>query len=178
VPWDAPGSTAIAVLTGEAELVIGDVYSRYASAGRQGMTPHVTLIVPFVPAADLDASVENRLRALFNRVQPFDYVLERFEYFESGVLYLAPEPSAPFVDVVQALAAELPDYPPYEGLHDDVIPHVTIAESRDQELLARIRSEIEPRLPIACRAQTATLVERGLDFRWRPRTAYTFGSLE
>jgi 2'-5' RNA ligase len=176
VPWDAPGSTAIVVLTGEAEPVIGDVYSRYTSAGRQGMTPHVTLIVPFVPAAELDQSIEHRLRALFNRVQPFDYVLERFEYFESGVLYLAPDPATPFVDVVLALAAELPDYPPYEGRHDDVIPHVTVVETRNEALLARIRSET--RLPIHCRAAEATIVERGPDLHWRPRTAYAFRSLE
>ena len=84
--------------------------------------------------------------------------------------------ATPFVDVILELAAELPDYPPYEGRHDDVIPHMTVVETRNEELLARIRSET--RLPIHCRAAEATIVERGPDLHWRPRTAYAFGSLE
>jgi hypothetical protein len=178
VPLDASGSTAIVVLTREAEPVIGGFYRRQTGAGQDGMKPHVTLTVPFVPAAKIDASVEDRLVSLFGRFEPFDYVLRRFEYFESGVLYLDPEPRAPFIDLVRALTAEFPDYPPYEGVHDDVIPHMTVVESEDAELLEEIRLETEPRLPIACRAAEATLVERGADLRWRPRTAFPFGSLE
>ena len=178
MPWDAPGSTAIVVLTREAEPVAGRFYREHSSAGHDEMTPHVTLVVPFMPADVITEGIERRLRRLFGRFEAFNYVLERFQYFESGVLYLAPEPPEPFVDVVQALAKEFPDYPPYEGVHDDVIPHVTIAESRDEELLTRIRSEVEPQLPITCRAEAASLVARGADLRWRPQAAYALGSLE
>jgi hypothetical protein len=178
VPSDAPGSTAIVVLTREAEPIIGGLYRRHTAAGGDAMTPHVTLIVPFVRAAEIDASVEGRLASLFGRFAAFDYVLRRFEYFESGVLYLEPEPSAPFVDLVLELTDEFPDYPPYEGVHDEVIPHLTVVESGDPELLDEVRSETESRLPIACRAAEATVVERAADLRWRPRTAFAFGSLE
>jgi hypothetical protein len=178
VPIDAPGSTAIVVLTREAEPVIGGFYRRHTGAGRDGMTPHVTLIVPFMPASGIDASVEGRLASLFGRFEAFDYVLRRFEYFESGVLYLAPDPPAPFVGLVLALTDEFPDYPSYEGVHDVVIPHVTVVESDGPELVDEVRSETEPRLPVDCRAAEATLVERGADLRWRPRTAFAFGSLE
>jgi hypothetical protein len=125
VPWEEPGPTAIVVLTPEAEPLAGAVYREHSNAGREGMTPHVTLVVP-----------------------------------------------------IEALTAEFPDYPPYEGIHDDVVPHVTVAESQDRELLDRIRSELEPRLPIDCRAAATTLVERGSDLRWRPRMSYPLGSLE
>lgn len=175
---DAPGSTAIVVLTREAEPVIGGFYRRHTGAGRDGMTPHVTLIVPFIAASEIDAAAEGRLASLFGRFEAFDYVLRRFEYFESGVLYLAPQPPAPFIDLVLALTDEFPEYPPYEGVHDDVIPHATVVESDDRELLDEVRSETQPRLPIACRAAEATLVERGADLRWRPRTAFALGSLE
>ena len=175
---DAPGSTAIVVLTPEAEPLAGGFYREHSNAGRDEMTLHVTLVVPFMPVDLLTEDIETRLRRLCSRREAFDYVLERFEYFESGVLYLAPEPAGRFVDLVLALTQEFPDFPPYEGMHAEVIPHVTIAESRDQVLLSRIRSEVEPGLPIACRAGRATLVERGADLRWRPRTAYAFGSLE
>jgi 2'-5' RNA ligase len=178
VPWDAPGSTAIVVLTPEVGPVAGAFYREHANAGRDGMTPHVTLLVPFVPAGRIDEEVGRRLRRVFARLEAFDYHLPRFETFESGVLYLAPEPSRPFVDLALALVEEFPDYLPYDGFHEEVIPHVTVADSQDDELLARIRSEVEPRLPIECRAEDATLVERGSDLRWSPRAAFALGSLE
>jgi hypothetical protein len=172
VPSEEPGSTAIVVLTPEAEPLAGALYREYSNAGRDGMTPHVTLLVPFVPADGIDEHVSGRLDRVFGRFQAFDYHLPRFEYFESGVLYLAPEPSCPFVDLVLALTEEFPDLPPYEGMHDEMIPHVTIADSDDHELLGRLRSEIEPGLPIECRAEAATLVQRGRDLRWRPRAQF------
>jgi 2'-5' RNA ligase len=178
VPWEEPGSTAIVVLTPEAEPLAGAFYREQSNAGRDGMTPHLTLLVPFVPAQAMNEDVDQRLRRVIGRFEAFDYHLRRFEYFESGVLYLAPEPSRPFVELVLALTAEFPDYPPYEGIHDEVIPHVTVAESENTDLLGRIRSAIEPGLPIVCRAAATTLVERGADLRWRPRASYSLGSLE
>jgi 2'-5' RNA ligase len=135
VPADAPGSTAIVVLTPEAEPLAGDYYREHSNAGRDGMTPHVTLLVPFVPAAGMDEDVSHRLDRLFAGFQAFVYHLPRLEYFESGVLYLAPEPPRPFVDLVLALTEEFPDYPPYEGIHEDVVPHITIAQSDDPDLI-------------------------------------------
>jgi hypothetical protein len=178
VPSEEPGSTAIVVLTPETEPLVGAFYREHSNAGRDGMTPHVTLVVPFVPAGMISDPIDQRLRRVLGRFKAFDYDLHRFEYFESGVLYLAPEPSRPFIDLVLALTAEFPDYPPYEGVHDEVIPHVTVAESQDQELLEGIRSEIEPGLPIVCRAEAATLVERGADLKWRPRASFPLRSLE
>jgi hypothetical protein len=178
VPWEEPGSTAIVVLTPEVEPLAGAFYREHSNAGLDGMTPHVTLVVPFVPADAISGGIDQRLRRLFERFEPFDYHLRRFEYFESGVLYLAPEPARKFIDLVAALTDEFPDNPPYEGLHDEVIPHVTVAERDDPELLARIRAEVEPRLPIHCRAREVTLVQRGPDLRWRSRTSIPLGSLK
>jgi 2'-5' RNA ligase len=175
VPWDEPGSTAIVILTQEAEPLIGRFYGLHSNAGRDGMTPHVTLLVPFVPAASIDEDVLDRLRRLFGRFQAFDYHLRRFERFESGVLYLAPEPPGPFVSLASALAEEFPEYPLYEGIHDEVVPHVTVADSGDDDLHERIRARIQPRLPIECRAVEAMLVERGADLQWHPSTSFALG---
>jgi hypothetical protein len=62
VPLEEPGSTAIVVLTPEAEPVAGCIYRAHTDAGRDGMTPHVTLVVPFIPAACLGEDVLDRLR--------------------------------------------------------------------------------------------------------------------
>jgi 2'-5' RNA ligase len=176
VPWDAPGSTAIVILTREVEPLVGRFYRVHANAGRDGMTPHVTLHVPFVPVDLLDDDVLRRVRHLFGRFEGFDYHLARFERFESGVLYLAPEPPDPFVSLSSALTEEFPEYPLYEGMHDVVVPHVTVADGGDEELQARIRSDVEPRLPVQCRAVEATLVARGADLQWRPRDSFPLAS--
>jgi 2'-5' RNA ligase len=178
VPWDEPGSTALVVMTPELEAVAGSFYREQSAAGRDGMTPHVTLVVPFVPAAGIHEGIESRLRSLFRRFEGFDYYLRRFEYFESGVLWLAPEPPRPFVDLVSAIVEEFPEHPPYEGVHEEVIPHVTVAESNDRGLLEQVSFAVEPRLPIPCRAEEAMLVVRGSDLRWSPRSSFHFGSLE
>jgi 2'-5' RNA ligase len=178
VPWDAPGSTAIVVLTPEAEPITGDWYRAHSKAGAEGMRPHITLLIPFVPAPLIDGEVETRLRRLLAGFQPFGYSLERLERFPGGVLYLAPEPSEPFVQLVLALAAEFPDYRPYDGAHDTVVPHGTVADGEDAELLTRIADDVENQLPIACRVADVTVVERGADLRWRPRAAYPLGGIE
>ena len=175
MPWDAPGSTAIVVLTPEAEPIAGEWYRLHSKAGAEGMRPHITLLVPFVPAERLDDDVEARVRRVLQRFQPFDYTLERLERFEDGLLYLAPEPAHPFVELVSALAAEFPEYPRYDGEHDTIVPHGTVAASEDSDLLARIAADVEPQLPLECRVNDATLVERGADLRWRPRASFPLG---
>jgi hypothetical protein len=175
MPWNEPGATAIVVLTPEVEPLIGELYRLHSNAGGDGMTPHITLLVPFVPAPQLDPAVDGRLRAVLRAFEPFDYALRRLERFDSGVLYLAPEPSKPFVELVGALSREFPDYPPYEGIHDEVVPHATVAEGDDQALFDRIIAELESQLPVWCRAEAATIVERGTDLRWRSRVGLPLG---
>jgi 2'-5' RNA ligase len=175
VPWDAPGSTAIVVLTPKAEPVTGDWYRAHTKAGGEGMRTHITLHVPFVPAERFDAAVEARLRRVLAQFQPFDFKLVRLERFPDAVLYLAPEPEPPFIELALALQDEVPEYPRYDGAHDVIIPHGTIAVSEDADLLSRIAADVGPHLPIACRADEATIVERGADLRWRPRKAFPLG---
>lgn len=176
MPWDAPGSTALVVLAPETDAVVGELYRRHAKAGREGMSPHVTLLVPFVPADRLDREAEARVATVFQRFQRFVYALRRLEQFDEGVLFLAPEPLHPFVELTEALMEQFPDYPPYDGIHDVIVPHLTVAVSDDWELLAQIAAEVKPQLPLECRVTVATLVERGADLRWRPRTAFSLGS--
>jgi hypothetical protein len=141
------------------------------------MAPHVTLLVPFVPVRLLDEAVESRVRRVLATHQPFDYWLDRVERWRGGILYLAPQPGVPFVELIEALVAEFPECPPYDGAHDEVIPHATVAVSDDRRLLDRIGQELEPKLPIACRAASVELVERGADGRWSLRRSYPLGSI-
>jgi 2'-5' RNA ligase len=175
VPWNEPGATALVVATPEAEHAIGRFYREHSAAGRQGMPPHITLLVPFVSAPLLDETVEARLRRTLAAHTPFDYGLDRVERFSGGILYLAPQPSLPFVELTEALVADFPEHLPYDGEHDEVIPHATVAVSDDDRLLDRIEHELESKLPIACRAASVVVVERGTDLRWRRRSELPLG---
>jgi 2'-5' RNA ligase len=175
VPWDEPGATALVVPIPEAEHAVGRWYREHSAVGRQGMPPHITLLVPFVPAALCTEGVENRVRAALATHVPFDFWLDRVKRFPGGVLYLAPQPAVHFVELTEALVAEFPDYRPYDGEHDEVIPHATVAISDDGALLDRITRALEPALPIACRASSVELVERRDDGRWSLRRTYPLG---
>jgi 2'-5' RNA ligase len=175
MPWDAPGSTAVVISVPEADALIGELSRDHTPAARDGMWPHVTLLVPFVPAERIDEDVERRLRGALAAVEPFEFALVRPERFPD-VLYLAPEPEQPFLDLIDGLVAAFPDYPPYDGAHETVVPHATVAVSEDQPFLSEVAAGLEPHLPIRCRADAATMVERGSDLRWSLRRTYPLGA--
>ena len=71
------------------------------------------------------------------------------------MVYLAPEPSAPFRNLTHELCRRFPEYPPYGGAFDDVVPHLSVAH--DEELDA-VRLKLGPRLPVRVLAREAALV--------------------
>jgi hypothetical protein len=130
---------------------------------------HVTLLYPFVPAdalreADLDA-----LRGLFATAEPFDVELRELRRWP-GIAYLAPEPAAPFVALTESLAARWPEHPPYAGIVDEIVPHLTAAEGDE--------ADIRHYLPLAFRVTEATLLEEiePASNRWRVRRRLPLGA--
>jgi|SRR5262245_867993 len=175
MPSDEPGSTAIVISTPEAEPLIGELSRAHTPAGRDAMWPHITLLVPFVPVGLIDRGVEEGLAEVFRAAEPFGYALVRLERWPDGVLYLAPEPVEPFVRLIKALIAAFPDYPPYDGVHDTIVPHATVAVSDDAAFSSGLVADLAPSLPIRCRADAATIVVRGSDLKWSARRSYPLG---
>ena len=141
-----------------------------------GVPPHVTLDFPFVPAARLDDEVVDRLRALFAAVEPF-----AFELVETGrfphTLFLAPVPAEPFVALVERLRAAYPEFPPYGGRYDGVVPHLTVAEGED-ELLDEAEADVRRFVPLRAVAREALLLEEAEPHwgRWDVRARLPFGA--
>ncbi len=160
----------------EAAPVVDEWRRQHTYDGPLGVPAHVTLLYPFVPAEEIDEKVEERLGAIAGEAEPFEFVLRRTERFQQEILYLAPEPSEPFLRLTEAIAAEWPEYPPYEGEHDTVIPHLTVAHG-DEPLLDEIAEDVEPQLPIRVRASEAHLLEEGADGFWSRRRAFLLGAL-
>lgn len=135
------------------------------------MEPHVTVLYPFVPASGIDDALIGALREVLAGVPAFDLALASVRRFP-GVLYLAPEPAAPFVAMTEACARRWPEHPPYENAFPDVIPHLTLAEGPEPPGLAERAAGL---LPIRARAQTAWLVAPRPGGGWERRAPLPLG---
>jgi 2'-5' RNA ligase len=138
-----------------------------------GIPPHVTLLFPFAPAERVDESLDE-LRQLFAGTLAFDVSFRELRRFPE-LAYLAPEPPEPFASLTEAIVERWPAYPPYEGIHETVIPHLTVAYGNDS-LLAEVEADVTPQLPIEAHVVEAVLLEeRELDVRWAARARFPLG---
>lgn len=72
--------------------------------------------------------------------------------------------------MTQALNAAFPEHPPYGGVFDEIVPHLTIAHG-DLPLLAGIERELRASLPVRVRVERAWLLQE-TPAGWRRRTAF------
>lgn len=165
--------SAVIVTVPEAEPVVGEWRMRHTLDAPAGIPSHVTLLFPFVPSERV-GEVEKRVAQLVGAAPAFDLVFQRTARF-AEVLYLDPEPAEPFLGLTEAIAAEWPEYPPYEGAFETVIPHLTLAESEDIALLDSIAAQVEPQLPIETHVREASLFVEDEDGRWHEHSRLPLG---
>lgn len=123
-----------------------------------GIPPHVTVIVPFLPRAQLtDEQDLPALRALCARCEPFAVRFAHTARFRR-VLYLAPEPAEPFRALTRALTAQWEQVEPYAGERGkQVVPHLTVTTSRPARVFDLVDEALRPLLPIEARIDSAQL---------------------
>jgi 2'-5' RNA ligase len=137
------------------------------------MPAHITLLHPFYAPDDTSEQVLGDLRSACSEIEPTLLSLGRFQRFPGGVLWLAPEPADPLVRIIERLAVRYPDFPRYEGAFAEIVPHATVAESRDPALLDRIVAAVEPALPVSVHTVDAWLMHRRPD-GWAVRARLPF----
>lgn len=151
--------SALVVLVPEVAPVLEPWLERTAVAKPSLGTPaHATIVYPFVPAHQIDDALLEDLAAIFARFPAFEFELSRLERFREGVLYLAPEPPGPFRALTEAVVAAYPAYPPYGGVFETVVPHVTAAEG-ENEILDAAEADIAPALPTTAEAHEVVLLQ-------------------
>lgn len=139
-----------------------------------GIPPHVTLLHPFAPAEIVGESLDD-LRALFATTPVFDVSFRELRRWPD-MAYLAPDPPEPFARLIEAIVRRWPDYPPYEGIHETVIPHLTVAYGGDT-LLEEVEASVTPHLPIEAYVTDAVLLEElEPDVRWGERARFPLTS--
>ncbi|HWG74220.1 MAG TPA: 2'-5' RNA ligase family protein [Acidimicrobiales bacterium] len=132
-----------------------------------GVPAHITLIVPWLPPDELGDDDLDELAAALAEVPAFEFSLSQVGWFGRSVLWLGPEPTAPFL-ALTAMLAERFGTPPWDDEFDEVVPHLTVGHASDGVELTKVADELEAGLPIACRAdQVWVMVGDGV--RWSVR---------
>jgi 2'-5' RNA ligase len=140
-PVNEPTESAVIVACPEAEAVVGPHRERFDRSAADGVPAHVTVIYPFVPPSDVDAGVIEALAPAIAAVPRFEVRFETTGWFGTEVLWLDPRPDEPFRALTTAVFDAFPDYPPYGGVHDDVVPHLTVGTTPSPQSFVRSRNE-------------------------------------
>ncbi len=163
----------------EAEGLVGRWRQHWDPSAAVGVPAHVTVLYPWLDPAAIDAAARDELAVLFSRHQPFDFELTEVRRFVSEVVYLAPDPAAPFGALTAAVATRWPDHPPYGGVHDEVIPHLTVVQQNDPTRVEALAAEVavgtEMALPIAARCDDVALLVQDETGWWREEARFPLG---
>ena len=170
--WDLPPS-GIAVPFA-IPLAVAELRSSWDRAASAGAQPHVTVLYPFLPERELTPAVERELASIAATIRPFEVRFATVQRFD-GVVWLEPEPAAPFRALTDAVVARWPAWPPYGGLFDEVIPHLTVVESEMAPLEA-IAAALAPVLPVQARATHLDLWRQDAAGRWHPHWRFPLGA--
>ncbi len=166
--------SALIVPVPEAEPVIGEFRSRHDPSASAGVPAHITINYPFLPNAADEPGATGRLAHRFADLRSFRYSLARIEQF-SGILYLAPSPGDRFSELIEGVAELFPQYPPYGGSIDIVIPHLTVAVCDDVKNLEAVREDLvaacQGKLPIVAHACEVWLMENRCGL-WTKRVSF------
>ncbi|HEV2737208.1 MAG TPA: 2'-5' RNA ligase family protein [Candidatus Elarobacter sp.] len=168
------GRTALVIVVSVAEPLVGDVRARYDPVAAHGMLPHVTVLYPFVPPPASDEDIAT-LRELAASTPAFDFTLAGVRRFP-GVLWLDPAPARPFIALTQRVTAAWPQHAPYEGAHDEIVPHLTVAHGGGA-LLDSVEPRLASGLPLHATARTLTLMERDASGWWSARAEFPLGAV-
>ena len=164
-PVSERGRLALVVPFPELAPVVDGLRERTCiSKPSHGMPPHVTLLSP-APAAR--AEIDSVLAPF----EAFEVAFARLNRFP-GTLWLEPDPSEPFVRMIEALFRRFPEHPPYGGTFAGVVPHLTVAQSDFDTAVA----EAEVWLPLHGRAGRAVLLEEARPRRWSETASFPLGA--
>ncbi len=142
----------------ESETAVSRHRDALDSNARLGVPAHITVLFPFMPPGQIDASILTQLQQLFAAEEPFDVELTHTSWFDRDVLWLAPRDPLPFQMLTARVCSTFPDFPPFAGRFADVVPHLTIAHGCEQgEMLAAERS-VGELLPVRGYVRQVTLV--------------------
>jgi hypothetical protein len=136
----------------DADAVVQPFRLEHDPVATAGVPAHITLIVPWLPPVEIRPADLEELADALHSTDAFDFLLARVCWFGRRVLWLAPEPVQPFLDLVQLLSDRF-GTPPYEAEFDEVVPHLTVGHASDGAELNAVAEQLTLKLPMKCRAE-------------------------
>ncbi len=167
---DIPRST-ILVPVPAAEPIVASWRARHDPAAAAGIPAHVTALYPFLSPARIDGEVERALSAIVDAFRVFDFQLVETGRFPR-TLYVVPDHADVWRQLTTAIWRRFPECPPYGGRYETIVPHLTIADDAEADVIAEIEPRLASALPLRARASEVWLMESE-DGRWRTRTVFT-----
>jgi 2'-5' RNA ligase superfamily len=137
----------------------------------------LTLLYPWLPAAEVTDDELEELRSFFAARPPLEFELTHVTEFPGLVAYAAPEPDDELRSTMRALWAKYPQCPPYGRPGSDPAPHATLTRYANPEnaTFEQARERVEPLLPARCVVTEATLQDEYEPDRMRIRATFPFG---
>ena len=152
-----PTHSALIVAVAEAEPAVAAHRDRLDLAASWGVPAHITVCYPFLPPSRIDAHVLAGLRQAAAGVPAFFCALTGVGWFGERVVWLAPEPADPFLALTAAVTTRFPAARPYDGLFDEVVPHLTIGHDHPPADLKAAAGAVAEHLPIHTRVTSMRL---------------------
>jgi 2'-5' RNA ligase len=160
--------SSLAVSVPEAEPYVGALRERFDPSAKLGMPAHITVLYPFIPPERITDIVVRKVRNVLSAFATFEFRLVGIARFPIA-LYLVPEPAQPFIDLTEAVMRAFPEYPPYGGQYDSIVPHLTVAQAGTAEhdvAEAELAAALPPRVGIEASCNEAVLIENSSG-RWK-----------
>lgn len=150
----------LAVLTPEADPVVGPLRAQWDPSAKRGLGAHITLRYPFLQLAHLARGDLDRLAAAVGSVRSFGYELARVSRLPT-TLCLDPEPQEPFAAVRAAIEHAFGDRLTADRFAR-YIPHLSVARNVRWPAVA-VLEQLRTALaggPIQARCSDVVLLDR------------------
>lgn len=146
--------------------LVAELRLQYDPSAKAGVPAHVTLMFPFLPPDELSEAKLDALAALLSREDRFEFSLTGVRAFEQGVVYLAPEPAEPFIQLTRTIG-DLFGLLPFGGeFGDTAVPHLTVTTPDSGMSRQEISTQLDSVLPIRTVADRAWLMVGSNSSTW------------
>ena len=174
------GDSALVVVVPECEPVVAHLRDRHDPVASMGVPAHVTVLYPFVPRRQIDDEVRGALTSLFGGLPAFAYRFESVGRLGPATIVLYPEPASSFRRLTESVHRHWPAHPPYGGVFDVVIPHLTVgdhlSDDAAREVEAAARDSLDRHGPVTGQATFVSLIVADDDWRWSTNSDYPLAS--
>lgn len=160
--------TAFIVHVPEAETRVASLRNRFDASVHLGVPAHITVLVPFMAPDQITPSVLAQIQTALSQVPAFVFSLSQVRRFPATA-YLAPEPAEPFIALTDALVRTFPEFPPFRGEHESIVPHLTVANGNASEAevaAAELQAAVQSSGPISGFCSSVSLLENSSGL-WR-----------